>query len=443
MNKLFLICFFCLEVTVSKAQKVDSLGAKTKQDEKIFTWVDRMPDFPGGLNAYKRFIAGNLTYPEKARLKGVKGVVRADFVVERDGSLSHIEVRKSLFKELDEEAIRVLSISPKWAAGNLNGKPVRVQYSLPVTFPPEPLDIPKETTISFIKMVNGEETLVKSKELADFYRIVSPPDTTVDKTLSIVTDYYKNGRPKIIANAVIIDRQLLLTGSAIEYYENGKRKSIKNYTDGIQTGEFSQYYPNGRLYITAEYDSKGSEIIKQARDTTGKIIASGGTGHMIMYTNDFKRIIEEGPIVNGLEDGEWHGISDDSLRSTLNYKNGIFQNGKTFDKNGLEYPTRLTLKYPVFGQGINDFYKFLAKTMTYPQVAKNAKIQGRVFVTFTVEIDGSLTDVHVVRGVGSGLDEEAVRAIKLSSKWNPGTQGGIPIRVQYTMPISFTLESGN
>ncbi|HTK18090.1 MAG TPA: TonB family protein [Mucilaginibacter sp.] len=441
MKKTFFICFLSLVVIISKAQKIDSVGRTGKEDEKIFTWVENPPDFPGGVNAYKVFLATNLIYPEKARLGKVKGNVVVHFVVEKDGSLSHVEVRKSISKELDEEVIRLFQSSPKWIAGVQNGSPVRVQYSLPVTFPPEVLDVPKETTISYIKVINGGETMAKSKDLADYYRVVSPPDTTVDKNLAIVTDYYRNGNPKMIGNAIIIDHQLLLTGSSIEYYENGKRKLIKKYTDGIQTGEFSQYYPNGQLYITAEYNPKGRKIIQEVRDSTGKIIASNGTGHMIMYTSDFKRIIEEGPIDKGLEDGEWHGISDDSVKSTLNYKDGIFQNGKTFDKNGSDYPTSLTLKYPVFGRGIDDFYRFLAKTITYPEVAKRANIQGKVFVTFIVERDGELTDVHIVRGVGSGLDEEAVRAIKLSSKWNPGTQGGIPIRMQYTMPISFTLSA--
>ena len=441
MNRLLLICLFCFGVTISKAQKVDSVGKKTKEDAKIFSWVENMPGFPGGFNAYQRFLASNLTYPEKARLRGIKGIVMVYFVVEKDGSLSHVEVRKSHFRELDEEAIRVISISPKWTAGMQNGRPVRVQFSLPITFPPEPLAVPKDTAVFYIKMVGDRETQVDSKDKADFYRMVLPPDTTVDKTRGIINDFYKNGHKKMIGGAIIIEQQLLLSGSCIEFYENGKRKSIKNYVDGVQTGVFSQYYPSGRLYIAGEYDPKGGRIIKEARDTTGKVTASDGTGNMIIYTNDFKRIVEEGPIVNGLEDGEWHGMSADSARSVLNYKQGLFQNGKTFDKKGLEYPDDPVLREPSFPGGINAFFKFLQHTIRYPVVAKEAGVQGQVFVSFNVERDGSLTNVYVAKGAGSGLDEEAMRVIKLSSKWNPGIQGGIPVRRQYTIPISFSLQT--
>jgi TonB family protein len=442
MYKILLLCFFAVVATAVKAQTADSVRNRKVEDtsnDKIFTAVENEPDFPGGWTAYRVFLATNLIYPEKARTDKVKGKVIVNFVVEKDGSLSDIKIYKGLSKETDAEAIRVFQSSPKWVAGTQNGKPVRVAYSLPVTFPPEVLIVPKETSISYIKMKGAEETMVTSKDLADYYRIVSPPDTTIDKNLAIVTDYYKNGRPKMIGNAIIIDHQLLLTGPSIEYYENGKRKSIKKYIDGMQTGEFSQYYPNGQLYISAEYNAKGRKIIKEVRDSTGKIIASDGTGYMVMYTTDFKRVIEEGPIKKGVEEGEWRGISDDSARSTLYYIGGIFRNGKTYDKNGSEYPANVAFKVPAFRKGLGDFYKFLNKTITYPEVAKDANVQGKVFVTFIVERDGELSDVHIARGVGGSLDEEAVRAIKLSSKWNPGTQGGIPVRMQYTLPINFHL----
>jgi protein TonB len=66
-------------------------------------------------------------------------------------------------------------------------------------------------------------------------------------------------------------------------------------------------------------------------------------------------------------------------------------------------------------------------------------LQGRVILTFVVERDGSLTDIKVVRGIGSGCDEEAVRALKASPKWKPGIQNGKPVRVQYSVPVAFSL----
>ena len=97
-------------------------------------------------------------------------------------------------------------------------------------------------------------------------------------------------------------------------------------------------------------------------------------------------------------------------------------------------------KTPSFPGGLDAFYHFLGSNTKYPAEAREHNVQGRVIVTFIVEKDGSLTNIHVVRGIGSGADEESVRVFKLSPKWEPGLQNGRPVRVAYTVPIAFTLE---
>lgn len=83
---------------------------------------------------------------------------------------------------------------------------------------------------------------------------------------------------------------------------------------------------------------------------------------------------------------------------------------------------------------------FLQQNIKYPEEAKELGIQGRVFVTFVVEVDGSITDVRVLRGIGGGCDEEAIRVVKAMPKWVPGKQRGVPVRVQFNLPIKFTLQ---
>ncbi len=96
---------------------------------------------------------------------------------------------------------------------------------------------------------------------------------------------------------------------------------------------------------------------------------------------------------------------------------------------------------PEFPGGIQAFGEFLGKNIKYPAKARENKVQGRVIISFIVEKDGSLSDVRIRRGIGSGADEEAVRVINLSPKWKPGIQNGHTVRVQYSVPISFTLEN--
>ncbi|GAB2696280.1 energy transducer TonB [Mucilaginibacter koreensis] len=89
--------------------------------------------------------------------------------------------------------------------------------------------------------------------------------------------------------------------------------------------------------------------------------------------------------------------------------------------------------------GMESFYKYLGKAIHYPAVARENGVQGRVIVQFVVEKDGSLTDVKALRGPGSGLDEEAVRAVKSAPRWTPGRQNGKGVRVLFTVPVQFTM----
>ena len=89
--------------------------------------------------------------------------------------------------------------------------------------------------------------------------------------------------------------------------------------------------------------------------------------------------------------------------------------------------------------GEEALYKYLNENIRYPIVAMESGIQGRVYVTFVVEKDGSITDVKVLRGIGGGCDEEAVRVVKAMPAWKPGKQRGRPVRVLYRIPVNFTL----
>ena len=96
---------------------------------------------------------------------------------------------------------------------------------------------------------------------------------------------------------------------------------------------------------------------------------------------------------------------------------------------------------PEFPGGLAAFGKYLEKNMKYPGVDRENNVQGKVFVSFVVERDGSLTDITAVRGPSPTLKEEAIRVLQKSPKWRAGVQNGRPVRVQYTVPINFTLGS--
>ncbi|WP_184465066.1 M56 family metallopeptidase [Pedobacter sp. AK013] len=96
-------------------------------------------------------------------------------------------------------------------------------------------------------------------------------------------------------------------------------------------------------------------------------------------------------------------------------------------------------KQPEFPGGITKFYKYIGSNIKYPKLAQENNVQGKVFLSFVVEKDGSLTDIQIARGLGSGTDEEAIRVLKESPKWNPGIQNGLAVRVKYNINVNFTL----
>lgn len=104
------------------------------QEAEIFTIVEEMPEFPGGTQKLADYLAKNIKYPQMARESGIQGRVFISFVVEPDGSVSNVNVMRSLGGGCDEEAVRVVKSMPKWKAGKQRGKPVRVSYILPVNF---------------------------------------------------------------------------------------------------------------------------------------------------------------------------------------------------------------------------------------------------------------------------------------------------------------------
>jgi protein TonB len=95
---------------------------------------------------------------------------------------------------------------------------------------------------------------------------------------------------------------------------------------------------------------------------------------------------------------------------------------------------------PEFPGGNGALMSYLAKNIKYPPLAKESGIQGKVFINFVVEPDGSISHVKVLRGIGGGCDEEAVRVVKNMPKWKPGMQRGKPVRVSFNLPVKFTLQ---
>jgi protein TonB len=96
---------------------------------------------------------------------------------------------------------------------------------------------------------------------------------------------------------------------------------------------------------------------------------------------------------------------------------------------------------PGYPGGDSARIKFLVDNMIYPKSAEDKGIQGTVYITFVIDETGGVTEIKVLRGIGGGCDEEAIRVVKLMPKWTPGKQSGKNVRVQFNMPLKFTLST--
>lgn len=95
---------------------------------------------------------------------------------------------------------------------------------------------------------------------------------------------------------------------------------------------------------------------------------------------------------------------------------------------------------PSYPDGQEELLRFIGSNVVYPEIAKRAQVEGKVMVGFVVEKDGNITNISVVKGIGAGCDEEAVRVCKLMGKWRPGKQNGKPVRVRMVIPFQFKLQ---
>ena len=122
------------ESTVTQEYEYVEYVPEEVVEEEIFVVVEESPEFPGGEESRLKFLTDNIQYPRIARDAGVEGRVIVGFVVEPDGRITNVKIIRGKVQSLDEEALRVTKMMPRWKPGKQRGKPVRVQFTMPITF---------------------------------------------------------------------------------------------------------------------------------------------------------------------------------------------------------------------------------------------------------------------------------------------------------------------
>jgi len=163
----------------------------SKDDEKVFTEVEQLPVFPGGEAALMKFLSTNIHYPLSAAEKGIEGRVILRFIVRKTGEVSDVEVIRGLSPDCDQEAIRVISMMPKWTPGRQNGRDVSVYFTIPIKFM---LDHPGEVKTQLV-IIDGVESTHEA------IRTIKPEDIESFNILndsSAVANYGQKGKNGVI-----------------------------------------------------------------------------------------------------------------------------------------------------------------------------------------------------------------------------------------------------
>ncbi len=266
-------------------------------------------------------------------------------------------------------------------------------------------------------------------------------------------------------------------GELRSYYENGQLRESVALLDRKSEGVGLIYHDNGQLYRESIYHLGKIYTVVSCFDSQGKPMDGGdlreGTGLMLdyrkpesdksavlflkqkkTYKNGFLnglsttyhengKVWREGDFLNDKEIGEWKSYNEKGEeRSTMNYTGNEDSSVVVYEPaipDGINREDGFMDIPPSFQGGEKQLYKYLQSNIVYPSFAKDKGIQGKVYVSFSVNMDGEIGDVKIARGTHESLNEEAISVVSVMPRWNPGLTGGIPARCTFTLPINFTL----
>ncbi|MBA0884466.1 energy transducer TonB [Flavobacterium sp. BBQ-18] len=237
---------------------------------------------------------------------------------------------------------------------------------------------------------------------------------------------------------------LRLEGTRIDYYENGNKKQESNYVDNQLSGKQISWYENNVKKSEKEmvWDAKNKTTetnVIAFWNSEGKQTVIDGNGQ-VEETDD--EIYEKGEIKNAKKEGIWEGKHlKEKYSFTEIYKNGVFVSGISADENNNKYPYKELIEKANPSKGMDDFYRHIGRNYRTPNVQG---LRGKIYLTFVVDKDGSLTNFRVLRDLGYGTGQEGIKAVSSYGKWTPGKMRGVPVKVLYSIPISIqTAEVNN
>jgi TonB family protein len=274
---------------------------------------------------------------------------------------------------------------------------------------------------------------------ASYFRLFEKLDSA--NQLYYFTDYYISGEKQSISSYKDVKGKRK-SGQWQWYHKNGQISQQGTYNKNVRDGDWYEYFDDGSLKSKLKYISNPDPTVEYAElydsKTRKQTLINGEGIYIIYYENGDTNTV--GKVTKKVKTDIWKSYYEDGqLYYVEKYKIGVLQSGKSYDKAGNEYKYEEEEVMPSYLGGESALMQYLA-TVKYPAKAREDDIEGTVYVQFSVDKEGNVTNVSIARTSGSSLlDETASNHVSKSKKWNPGLQRGQTVVVQYVIPIKFML----
>ena len=393
-------------------------------DDKVYQVCEKVPEFPGGSSAMMKFLAENIKYPADALEAGKGGKAILQFVVKKDGTVNDVCIMKSSgMPSLDDEALRVVRSMPKWNPGTLGGKPVNVQYTLPVAFKLSDGKINNENKKNGKKdnrivIGNGGvvlDTDVKDKALivvdgevfdGDLKELESSSITHVEviKNSALIAElkekYNTKGKEGIIfittssaspvtSDAGIVGNPLLIV--------NG-RKVDSPFTQLADSSVVIEGSANVSIVLDGEpYEGNPKDLDPAMIES---IVAIGADKLSAADIKKYNAKDKDGIIFIATSSGSHAGIVGNPApvvngkKEDLPFTVDFIEERTTDDGEKIYQICEIAPEYP---GGFAELNRWLRMNVRYPKAARDINGQGKVFVRFVVRADGSISNAEVVK----------------------------------------------
>lgn len=295
----------------------------------------------------------------------------------------------------------------------------------------------QSATDTLIYYVKNNGNVVQANDEAD-YTLVILPGTQGDKQILYpVLAFYPDGKRKMIGTSTVRSSTIILNGTLMMFFPNGKRSAVTMFEKGVPVGEEITYYPNGSMYTRKKFE-KSKTILLECRDSTGVILAKEGKGKWLMFDQSFSSLMAEGSVENGSVKGLWDNFFAASSYLFLPFIALPYKD----ETNLITLSNRISLD-SINLPGVNNFIhtlkNFIDINISEPD---KRRIAGRqMYVNLSLKSDGSLYDITVARCPSDELAKELVRVVKLSSPWPRDYIKKNLLRTPVILPVYFPADS--